>query len=73
MTIFPSVVDKCCGTGCQQAFDSRPCWGEVTVVDEDWGDWGHDFVHACEGHAEARRGRYQLPVLREADARRRAG
>lgn len=38
-----------------------PCWGQSTAIDEDWGDWGHDFIHGCEGHPD-RDGAYVPPA-----------
>lgn len=50
---------SCCDEWCQfrGVDDEEPCWGEVTVVDEEWnddGDWW--WIHACEGHAPLQSG-----------------
>lgn len=54
MPDLPPVVDKRCGTGCTFDLADGDCWGDVTMVLEEWHEddplvsWQH---HACEGHA----------------------
>lgn len=49
---LPPVVNNCCSQGClgDDIYYDQPCYGEVVVIDEEWGEGWHDFVHACEGH-----------------------
>jgi hypothetical protein len=45
-------ADCCPNTHCHSGYDSsRPCWGQTTVVGEDYTDDDHWWTHACEGHA----------------------
>lgn len=32
------------------ARDEEVCWGEVNVVDEEYTDDEHWWIHACQGH-----------------------
>lgn len=49
---LPPVVPTCCANeACWAAGRAdEPCYGEITAIHEEWGDWGHYFVHGCEGH-----------------------
>lgn len=29
-----------------------PCWGQVEVIDEDYTDEDHWWIHGCEGHRD---------------------
>lgn len=59
----------CCGDDCVMldAYDDQPCWGQVTVIDEDYWDDDWCWVHACEGHVEHRYGKQYIPEEKDAD------
>lgn len=45
---------ECCGADCY-AFETnefQPCWGTVTVVDEEYDEYDSYWIHACEGHLD---------------------
>lgn len=45
---------ECCADGDCYILDSQknePCWGQVTVVAEEYTDDDYWWIHVCEGHA----------------------
>lgn len=62
-------ADCCRGVDCVllDAYDDQPCWGQVTVVDEDYTEDDWWWVHACEGHAQHRDGVTYIPEGKDAD------
>ena len=59
---LPSAKADCCNETCSFEDLDGPCWGNVTVVDEQpVGDDDYQWVHACEGHAYYSSGGKYIP------------
>jgi hypothetical protein len=43
-----------------EAVWAGPCWGKGEVIDEEYTEDEHWWIHACEGHRE-RWGKYRAP------------
>lgn len=59
--------DRCCGSECYTGEDNpdEPCWGSVTVVDEEYNDDDYWWIHACTGHEPAYYGGKYKPEPKE--------
>lgn len=64
--------EGCCGEEC--SFEdyneppAEPCWGTVTVVDEQYGEGDYWWIHACEGHQDVHDGGAYRPKPEVSDA-----
>lgn len=68
-TLPPVLPCSGCGDGCwadgssvdqPDSIWAGPCWGQVEVIDEDYTEDDHWWIHGCEGHRD-RWGRYVAP------------
>lgn len=50
----------CCGAPCwaEGSPDQQPCWGDIDVIDEEYDDENHWWIHGCQGHTNGYAGPY---------------
>lgn len=54
-------IERCCSAVCHMGTEEKPCWGNITLLEEDWHeDTGESYlIHSCEGHIDY--GEYEEP------------